>query len=384
MATKILKVGTDVLTINNEVTSIKETFPYYRINGQLSDQYYNALDEDIRAKFDITEFNNYVSKTNAGNATFNYITAPNGSLYSVPAQGAEIVKITPNPADFANPTITKIGSLGTRLNKFASAHVIGDYIYYVPYLYESVIQLNWKTDTITTWFAFSNAVYKWGAADIGDDGKIWCPPYNSNEWLVIDVSDPNNLTYNLITRLQSNLIGSVNGGDGYIYTQHNSTSASYYNTRMEISTGTESVITGSNLGNATRSMGLCNPFRYKNIIFYKSYYGVILFNILSQSFTFTNIGATNLYQYTPCLGADGWLYYSQDGANSNSFRINVQNFTVDYLAYYAADQGSGLGVDFYGNMYQGKGNDVRIRVNVSNQANPILTADRVCSRYVNH
>ena len=43
MSRKILQVGTDILTINDKLVSVKEDYPFWKVNGALNSQYYKKL-----------------------------------------------------------------------------------------------------------------------------------------------------------------------------------------------------------------------------------------------------------------------------------------------------------------------------------------------------
>lgn len=380
MSRKILKVGTDIITLNDKLVSVKEDYPFWKVNGNLREQYYNALIPDLRPKYNMVDFDTPIDLGAGGGFASSMILAPNGSIYSCPWSAPSIVKITPNPSDHLTPTIEYIGNFGTGTFKWVSVHLVGDYLIFVPGSSSFILVLDTRNDSIQQFGNFAG-VSKWGAADFADDGRIFCPPNTSTDWLIIDATDPTNITTTLHPGLQTSRGGCTNGGNGFIYTTHISTSNTFYYTKINVSTLVETAIIGTS-GASLRAIYSYKPFNFNGTLFYHTSIGLYTINTSNDAFAFLSIPVTAAQFYTPCMGADGWLYFTHQGANYANFRLNPLNFSTEVTpSTLVANGGSTMALSNDGRMYNISVNN---RILMRNTPTPEpMQANRLLSRYTN-
>jgi len=379
MSRKILQVGSDILTINDKLVSVKEDYPFWRVNVNTRTQYFNKLVTDLSPKYNMADISVPIDVGNAGGTAASTILAPNGSLYTCPLNSPNICKITPNPLNPLTPTIELIGNFGTTLFKWSSQHLVGDYIYFVPYNMTFILQLNWRTDTITQIGNFVGSS-KWSAGDLTDDGRIFCPPFSSTDWLIININDPNNVTTTLHPRLQGSRGGCVNGGNGFMYTTHTEANNTFINTKINIVTLVETPVSvGSGL---FRVATISKPFNFNGTLFYHGSNGIYSINTLNDALTLISTPVNAAQYYTPCLGADGWLYFTHTSSNYVNFRLNPQNLSTEITTVAAsAYGGSTMALSNDGRMY-----GVGLTGIVLMRDTPVsetLVDNRLLSRYTN-
>lgn len=381
---KLLKVGTDVLTINNQLVSVTEDYPFWKVNSNLIEQYYNALIPDLRPKYDINDFNTPIDLGSATGTAASMILAPNGSIYSCPSSAPSIVKITPNPNNHLTPTIEYIGNFGTGTFKWSSVHLVGDYLIFVPGSSTFIMVLDTRNDSIQQFGNFLGTT-KWGAADFADDGRLFCPPYSSGDWLIINVSDPTNITTTLHPGLASQNLksGCVNGGNGFIYTLSASNSGTYQHTKINTSTLVEiTFTTGDNA--PRRAIYPSKPFNFNGTLFYHGFNGLYSINTSNDAISYLSIPVNAAQFNTPCMGADGWLYFTHIGSNWPNFRLNPLNFSTEITSsFLAANGGTAMALANDGRMY-GVNVAASPRILMRNTPTPEPMVDnRLLSRYTN-
>lgn len=380
MSRKILKIGSDVLTLNDKLVSVKEDYPFWKVNGNLMEQYYNALIPDLRPKYSMSDFNVPIDLGTGKGTALSMILAPNGSVYSCPSSAPSIVKLTPNPSDHLNPTIEYIGNFGTTDFKWLSVHLVGDYLIFVPGTATYIMVLDTRNDSIQQFGNFAGA-QKWGRADFADDGRLFCPPATSTDWLIIDVSDPTNITTSLHTGLQLGRGGCVNGGNGFIYTTHTQSSSAFYYTKINTTTLVETPITNTQSANFRIVYGF-KPFNFNGTLFYYNLLGLYTLNTSNNSISFLSLPVTNAQFYTPCMGADGWLYFTHSGSNDANFRLNPLNYSTEVTpTALSANGGTAMVLANDGRMY---GISITGRILMRNTPTPEpMQTNRLLSRYTN-
>lgn len=299
MSRKILKIGTDVLTLNDKLVSVKEDYPFWRVNSDNITEYYNAL------LFDKREINNsspefYTSLGFNGTASSNAgaVLGPDGiSIYTVPLN---------NSFSYRFNTVTKVFTPIFNISgndKFYSAHVVGKYIIFTPFSHTSIIRHDTETGVNTSIGSFAGTG-KWGKGTLAPNGKIYCPPIGSAQWLVIDVNDPENITTQLVT----NLAGANNASqycsaysNGFIYSFTRGASNNRNMLKFNINT-----------------------------------------NVITSS---TFLGLNDHYT---CVNINGLIYVQQTYLGSRLYIVNTNNSdsitTVNQTTEFSAI-GSGLGAD---------------------------------------
>ena len=193
MSRKILKIGTDVLTLNDKLVSVKEDYPFWKVNLDTTSQYYQSLLNDARVTDNSTpEY--YTSVGFGGGASDNVggVLGLDGiTIYTIPSSGAIGYKF-----NTVTKTITPyINISGT--TKFSSACVVGKYIFLIPSSHTSIVRHDTETGVNTSIGSFAGTG-KWGKATLAPNGKIYCPPASSAQWLIINVNDPENVTTSLV------------------------------------------------------------------------------------------------------------------------------------------------------------------------------------------
>lgn len=384
MSIQLVKLGEDIAKINGDLVSVKKDYPFWKVNLNTSEQYWSALIPDLRTKMPLLNFSTPENAGVVNSSNMSLILAPNGSLYSCPDASPSIVKITPNPDNYLNPIIETIGSFGTVGSKWVSVHLVGDYLVYVPGTANFILVLDTRNDSIQQFGSFIGT-QKWGAGDLTDDGRIFCPPNGSTDWLIIDVTNPTNITTSLHAGLvgQGTRGGCVNGGNGFMYTFFHS-NANFSMTKINVDTLIETIIpntTGTSF--RTGKYGV-KGFNFNGVILFTRF-GTNLMTInTNQNDAVSDLGlvvASAVFN-TPCMGADGWLYYTHTGANYINFRVNPLNYTVEITTTTFSSNGGGTMVLANDGRLYGisLGSQVLVRGNAVTEP---MQANRLLSRYTN-
>jgi len=392
MSRKILQVGSDILTINDKLVSVKEDYPFWRVNANTSEQYFNALWQDLATpptvELMMTPFEVVGSNTGGVNGM---IAASNGSIYTIPSAATTITKITPNLNNVNAPTITNVGTFSTTANKFTSAHEVGGKIYFMPGSFESIMVLDLSNDGLSFIGSLGTTANKFGKSALADNGLIIAPANASTQHLIFNTQT---LSITLQTAMTSGVIQqargvSVNAGNGFIYMAPNTIGLNYRITKINTDTLVESLVSTSILGtDVSINSGMC----YDGVLyFYKlSTAEFIVFNTKSSESRITffsgmdgNVTITGF----PSIGVDGWVYYFQSFTDVNQshphFRLNPINNTIQRTTTVISGSSplrvfsSVMGID--SNLY---GISVLNRIFIYNfNSNKVIVPNRIYSRY---
>ncbi len=192
MSRKILKIGTDVLTLNDKLVSVKEDYPFWKVFVDYNQQFYNKFLFDKREVSQGTPI--FYTSLGFGDGSNNNgaVLAENGiDIYTVPRNTTTCYKFN-SQTKVITPVFTIAGG-----DKFSSAITVGRYIFFIPQSHTSIIRLDTETGLTTSIGSFAGA-NKWGKATLAPNGKIYCPPQGAAQWLIINVNDPLNVTTTLV------------------------------------------------------------------------------------------------------------------------------------------------------------------------------------------
>lgn len=390
MSRKILKIGSDVLTLNDKLVSVKEDYPFFKVNQDTSNQYWNALEKDLGNSPNIEILNNpfEIGASNSFGTVNGMIACSNGSIYTIPSGATSIVKITPNLADPTNPTITNIGTFAVTANKFIGAHEVGGKLILIPSTFESIAIIDlFNNDTLSFVGSLTTTANKFGKSSLADNGLIIAPANSSTQHLIFN---PETLGITLQTAMTStvlqNLRGySVNAGNNMVYMFSGTSTTNHRVTKINMGTLVESVVSTSIV---TTDSGFNNAFCYKGVIY--AYKGATsLFTIFntndsdSRITVTTTLGANVSISNFPAISSDGWVYsLNTFTGNYPNFRINPRNNTIQYTttAITTATLRVGslcMGID--GNLYAVNANN---KINVYDfNSNVEIVPNRIYSRY---
>jgi len=327
MSRKILQVGTDILTINDKLVSVKEDYPFWRVNANTSDQYWDALKNDdladnppislMTTPFEVTTSNTF--------GTINgMINASNGSIYCVPGSATTITKITPNPDNVNAPIITNVGSFTNTTNKFRSVYEVGGKLIFMPSSFESIMILDLSNDAITFVGSLGTALNKFGKSCMADNGLIIAPAGVATQHLIFN---PQTLQITLQTTVNNERVTAVNAGNGFIYIGSSASSGAARVIKINTDTLVETTVTTSISGDDQFTSGFAFDGK---VYFYRpasSTFHVFNTKANDARITFSSgIFATVAFTNYPCIGSDGWVYYF------NIFTVNQQpNFRINPL-----------------------------------------------------
>lgn len=330
MSRKILKVGTDIITLNDKLVSVKEDYPFWKVNLNTSEQYWSALFDDNKPLQTVTLNENAGNITNFGsNYSIGLITAPNGFLYSIPFDGTSIAKI--NPDTYNTQLLGTISGAA----KFSGAVLVGDYIYMIPHTASYILKFDTKTDTFTTFGSFGATARKFGSPCYANNGKIYASPQGAAQWLIIDPQNNDNITLVFQPTGGGLTGGCIDGQNGFIYSCPDSANNVQNWTKLNVSNNSISMYRGS--GNI--AFFKAPAFNINGIIFFYSTcngnnvfedIGITMVNTNNNdAITFLNFGTVNSKYRGAALGLDGFMYFQTCGNDFTSFRINPYNLTAE-------------------------------------------------------
>lgn len=392
MSRKILKIGTDVLTLNNKLVSVKEDYPFWKVSSNTSEQYWNALKQDFTTppsvELMMTPFEVVGSNTGGVNGM---ISASNGSIYTVPSTATTITKITPNPNNVNAPTITTIGTFANTANKFSGVHEVNGKLIFMPSSFQSIMILDLSNDSLSFIGSLGTTLSKFGKSAMADNGLIIAPANAAAQHLIFN---PETLGITLQTAItqnatvQSSRGNAVNGGNGFIYMSANSNNNGYRVTKINTTTLVETAVSTSIVGDSSFGSGFAYDGR---VYFYKfSTAEFIVFNTKDSDSRITfasGMAGGVIMSAHPSIGEDGWVYYFQLNTDVNQshphLRINPLNNTIQRtttiisgsstLRAYSSIMGSD------GNLYA---ISILNRVFVYNfNNNKVIVPNRILSRY---
>lgn len=146
----------------------------------------------LPASFEYGEPQQSTITANNSGQFFDAILASNGKIYCPPGSSLYALKIDPS-----NDTATTFGTFSSGSFKYGNSIFANGAVYFIPGNSNVVAKVNISDDSIT-WLDSTGVVandtsgnlgattQKWYGARIGDDGKIYCVPYNATSVLIID------------------------------------------------------------------------------------------------------------------------------------------------------------------------------------------------------
>ena len=321
MSRKILKIGSDILTLNDKLVSVREDYPFWKVNLDTSEQYWNAFDNaNTSVPYTISIENNIVNPI-IGNGSVGFVTCDGINHYSIPSSDTAIKKFNSETGQ-----LTYIGSFSGSW-KFSGAIPGGKYIYFIPRDFTSVIKLDTELDTFISIGSFVG-VNKWGKPILIPDGRIIAPRVTTTTVFSLDTSD-DTVTLITATNLQTN--DSFEAGtwyyNGFVYAIRGAGGDSGRLFKIDVSNNTQSVIS-FNFGSSIFQ----NTIVYKNLTFIFSTNAINIYDNITNSFLSalpksSGISASGSVIY----GSDGWIYQFSSNLLGNNTRFNPKNFTVETL-----------------------------------------------------
>ena len=231
MSRKILKIGTDVLTLNDKLVSVTEDYPFWKVNLDLDNDFYSKLIKDVLpVNYDFEVYNSAIvgDGTNRGG-----VLGSNGiDIYTIPSNNTKIIKFN---------TVTKISTEVANiagLDKFIDAKLVGDLIIYIPSSATYIGVLDTITGVFTTVGSFSGST-KWGKSCFLPNGNILAPPKSASQNLIINATDSSNITTSLVstgyidTAQHCSVYAGVFADIPYAFTSRNSGTGRIYSVRLD-------------------------------------------------------------------------------------------------------------------------------------------------------
>ena len=391
MSRKILKIGTDLLTLNDKLVSVKEDYPFWKVNLDTSEQYFNKLKKDLSTPPDVELMMtpHEVTTSNSFGTVNGMIACSNGSVYTIPNAATSIVKITPNLADPTNPTITNIGTFSATANKFVGGHEVGGKLYLMPSSFESIAIIDlFDNDALSFTGSLGTTANKFGKSSLADNGLIIAPANVSTQHLIFN---PETLVITLQTAvtfngvLQNKRRLSVNMGGNMVYMSSDAGAGTGSNRLTKINMDTlveEGVLTSTSFETGV-SIGFGHDgslYLYNSSI---SSWIVFNTNNADSRVQFAISTVSNVSYNNGAIGSDGWVYCFHNNVATNyvHFRINPLNNTIQYssalnnnlIKVYC----SCMGID--GNLY---GVNTGNKINVYDFNSTVdIVPNRIYSRY---
>lgn len=389
MSRKILQVGTDILTINDKLVSVKEDYPFWKVNANTSEQYFNALGQDLATpptvELMMTPFE--ITSSNTFGTCNGMISASNGSIYTIPSAATTITKITPNPDNVNTPTITNVGTFSSTANKFTSAHEVGSKIYFIPATFESIMILDLSNDSLSFIGSLGATANKFGKSALADNGLIIAPANASTQHLIFN---PQTSQITLQTAITAGIIQqargvAVNAGNGFIYMAANNSGSNYRITKINTDTLVESLVSTS----ITDDNLITSGFAYNGVIYFyrptNSAFYIFNTNDNDSRVVFSSGVSASVPYSSYNIGSDGWVYYfhifTTNAGQVPHFRINPINNTIQISSFLSnntvRNQCSVMGID--GNIYSV---NLANKINVYDfNSNKEIVPNRIYSRY---
>jgi hypothetical protein len=338
MSRKILQVGSDILTINDNLVSVKEDYPFWKVNADTFNQFWSRFQADIRqSSYDIIQL---TTPDDLQGVQIGSLASPDGiHIYTIPSSANSIMKI-----NTITNVVTYIGNF-SGASKYSGGVVVGNYGYFTPFSGSNILKIDFRNDSVTTFGNFIGTL-KWGKPCLAQNGIIYCPPYNASDWLIINPVDDS-------TRLVSKGVGGsytacCDGGNGFIYACAGGANSNVLKLDIENETNTLVTVlsTGTNpYGDITNVNGILflAPHTFGSFAF---------INTLDDSVTYmTHPNTSTVGKHISCkVGPDGWVYFPKSSTSLvNSFRINSLNFTLEQ--FITSPVSSSLAFSKNGKMY---------------------------------
>lgn len=321
MSRKILKIGTDVLTLNDKLVSVKEDYPFWKVNLNTSEQYWNKFDsENTSVPYGINLTTNITPIV--GNSSNGFVSCDGVNYYSIPIGDVSIKKFNTE-----TQTLSYIGSFSGTW-KFSGAVAVGKFIYFIPRDFTSVIKLNTELDTFISIGSLSGT-NKWGKPVLLPDGRIVAPRITANTVFTLDTAN-DSITLINATNIQVN--DNFDAGtwyyNGFVYGLRGLGSDSGRLFKMNLSDNSQTVV-AYNFGTSVFQ----NIIIYNNLTFVFTSSDIRVFDNISQSFTSTILKSSGVTQSGGGLiyGGDGWIYQFANNLLGANTRFNPKNFTVETL-----------------------------------------------------
>lgn len=321
MSRKILKIGTDIITVNNQVVSVTEDYPFWKVNVDTSGQYWNKFNSENTSTPYVTNLTTNITPI-VGNSSNGFVSCDGVNYYSIPIADASIKKFNTQ-----TQTLTYIGSF-TGAWKFSGAVAVGKFIYFIPRDFASVIKLDTELDTFISIGSLSGT-NKWGKPVLLPDGRIIAPRITANTVFTLDTS---NDVITLINATNIQVNDNFDAGtwyyNGFVYGLRGLGSDSGRLFKMNLSNNSQTVI-GYNFGTSIFQ----NSIIYDNITFVFTSSDIRVFDNISGTFTSTIPKQSGVSQSGGGLiyGGDGWIYQFSNNLLGANTRFNPKNFTVQTL-----------------------------------------------------
>jgi hypothetical protein len=354
MSRKILQVGSDILTINDKLVSVKEDYPFWRVNADTSEQYWKALFNDRR---EVEPIIPVTILTGKGNYNIDsWITAPNGMMYGHGVNDNFIYKLNPQ-----TETISIVANMG---GTSKGGVLYSNFIYFTPNNNSVIVKFNTITETFTSFGVLGVTTNKFGSPCLSSNGKIYASPHGVAQWLIIEPE--NNDTITLIPQLANGGLtgGCIDGGNDWIYSCPET--ANNFQTWTKINKNDNTIVSyrpansvayyhrpsgvveGKIIFHATsNSGGIGAHMKSFTIVDTKNADAISLISLPGPT---PSGGLTDVFR-KGVLGMDNNFYF-MTAINGTSYRFNPYTNVVETLVTYAPSYScSGGGIDKNGTLF---------------------------------
>lgn len=206
--TKILKINTNndfISVINLEVLGVPATGTALgACIGVTGDVYFipsnnNSFGGILKLRIKDQSIS-VITIATGGNAWQGGVLAPNGSIYCIPNNATQVLKI-----NTYNDQLTLFGSVGAGISKW-SGGVLGPngYIYGVPRTDTAVLRIDTVNDTASTFGTVTSPSYFGGS--LAPNGSIYCCPLTATNVLKIGTPQVQELHYNFTQSRYFNML----------------------------------------------------------------------------------------------------------------------------------------------------------------------------------
>lgn len=321
MSRKILKIGTDIVTLTDKVVSVREDYPFWKVNLDTSEQYWNSFDAEntsVPYPLGITNTSNF-----SGQGFIGFVSCDGINHYSIPTSDASIKKFNTTTG-----SISYIGSLSGS-NQYTSAIPVGYFIYFIPASATSVLKLDTRNDTLSFIGSLSGTT-KWGRAVLLPDGRIFAPKNSATTHFTLNTS---NDVITLINATNVGLSDQFEAGtwfyNGFVYGLRGASSSSGRVIKINVTTFAETIVSvgsGSNL-----YLGCA---QYKNLVFIgcNTATSMAVWNNLNDTVSYLTIPSGANGNTTVRLHSDGWIYMLGSPLLRVNIRVNPKNLTVETVS----------------------------------------------------
>jgi hypothetical protein len=332
MSQKLVVKNGALMGFDNKIMGIKNDYPFWQINADTSEGFFNAYDsERLAAPFNIEALSLVTGPAIGQNELSHPVLAPDGiTVYFPPFNSSNIRKY--NSVANTSTLIPIPSSVG---NNISGGVLRGKFIYFMPLSYAHIIKLDTTTDTFTLIGNYPGS-NKWGRPILLSNGTIIAPGRSATTWLVVDKNDV--VTFVTMDRTSVEYSCCAESSDGFVYAFNETVNQPLID-RINIDTLAISTVAG--FTGITTVRGVIQCTRYRNLVFLL--FGgdnvpFVVYNMNTNQFTRfdgtpTYFGYPTSFFGSILLGPDGFIYYIPSQAQGNNYFYVYNPITFQRYAF---------------------------------------------------